>query len=439
LPKKRLDSWKEIAVYVGRDERTALRWAKERGMPVHHVPGPGRGTVFAYTDQIDAWLNQQPAEETEARAAAGVEPPAAHPGKLWRIVLPVAAVLLVALLVVVGMRSPNSHRPGLPERIQLSRTKVQAVDAAGQQVWEYSLPEPVRFYSPADQEGLENLARVVDLDGDGSPEVLVTARLEKMGEVSRSVLHCFTAEGELRWKYDPDVTLSFAGRPFGGPWNIADVLAAPEGKGHAIWLAVAHYTWWPAFVVKLDAAGKAEVRFVNSGTLKILNFVRTADTTYILVGGFNNEQDGGILAVLPAGKPAGTSPQKPGSPYRCDACPPGEPVRYLVFPRSELNQTNPNMVNHVAAIGVTQKSIQVLTREGPEGVFAYYDFSLDPEPQLLSVTFSDPYWRWHKQLEEEGKIKHTQEQCPERDGPRGVRVWEPGSGWREMRPADKKR
>jgi Tfp pilus assembly protein PilF len=52
----RLDSWKEIAAFFGRDERTVRRWEKERGLPAHRVPGGERGGVFAYTDELREWL-----------------------------------------------------------------------------------------------------------------------------------------------------------------------------------------------------------------------------------------------------------------------------------------------------------------------------------------------------------------------------------------------
>jgi hypothetical protein len=52
---RRLDSWKQIARYLGRDVRTLRRWRiKGAGMPVHRIPG-GR-SVFAYTNELDAWL-----------------------------------------------------------------------------------------------------------------------------------------------------------------------------------------------------------------------------------------------------------------------------------------------------------------------------------------------------------------------------------------------
>jgi tetratricopeptide (TPR) repeat protein len=55
-PKKRLDSWKEIAAFFGRDERTVKRWEKERGLPVYRVPGSARGGVFAYSEELAEWL-----------------------------------------------------------------------------------------------------------------------------------------------------------------------------------------------------------------------------------------------------------------------------------------------------------------------------------------------------------------------------------------------
>jgi len=56
---RRFDSWKEIASYLGRDIRTVWRWEKERGLPVHRVPGDGRRAIFAYQSEIEAWLKAQ--------------------------------------------------------------------------------------------------------------------------------------------------------------------------------------------------------------------------------------------------------------------------------------------------------------------------------------------------------------------------------------------
>jgi TolB-like protein len=68
---ERLDSWKEIAKYLGREVRTVQRWAVSRRLPVHHLPGGGRPRVFSLKTEIDAWLKaglQKPAGETPSVA-----------------------------------------------------------------------------------------------------------------------------------------------------------------------------------------------------------------------------------------------------------------------------------------------------------------------------------------------------------------------------------
>src|SRR6266849_1540534 len=73
--RKRLDSWKEIAAFLGRDERTANRWEKELGLPVHRLPGT-KGHVYAYTDELSAWM----AAPKNAGAALPVYDSAGQPG-----------------------------------------------------------------------------------------------------------------------------------------------------------------------------------------------------------------------------------------------------------------------------------------------------------------------------------------------------------------------
>jgi pentatricopeptide repeat protein len=55
VPKERLDSWKNIAEYLERSLRTVQRWHAYHGLPVRHFGG-SKGSVFAYTDEIDRWL-----------------------------------------------------------------------------------------------------------------------------------------------------------------------------------------------------------------------------------------------------------------------------------------------------------------------------------------------------------------------------------------------
>jgi TolB-like protein/Flp pilus assembly protein TadD len=51
---ERLDSWKEIAAYLKRDERTVRRWEAE-GLPVRRKVHKKQASVYAYKGEIDSW------------------------------------------------------------------------------------------------------------------------------------------------------------------------------------------------------------------------------------------------------------------------------------------------------------------------------------------------------------------------------------------------
>ncbi len=71
LQGKRLDSWKEIAGFFRRAERTVKRWEAERGLPVHRVPGGGRSAVFAYSNELAGWLKGRSQELDAVDSASG--------------------------------------------------------------------------------------------------------------------------------------------------------------------------------------------------------------------------------------------------------------------------------------------------------------------------------------------------------------------------------
>jgi len=54
-PQKTLESWKQIAGYLERSERTVRRWETTERLPVHRREHEKQDTVFAYKHEIDAW------------------------------------------------------------------------------------------------------------------------------------------------------------------------------------------------------------------------------------------------------------------------------------------------------------------------------------------------------------------------------------------------
>ncbi len=54
-PQKTLESWKQIAGYLDRSERTVRRWETTEGLPVHRREHERQDTVFAFRHEIEAW------------------------------------------------------------------------------------------------------------------------------------------------------------------------------------------------------------------------------------------------------------------------------------------------------------------------------------------------------------------------------------------------
>jgi TolB-like protein/Tfp pilus assembly protein PilF len=130
-PGQRLDSWKEIASFFGRAERTVKRWETERGLPIHRVPGSGGGRVFAYARELEAWLagpnadlGQQEADESAEASGepVDIQEPASTQRQPWPSGLIAAmkerwkvALLVVAasFTVAVLTMAPLYRSPGL--------------------------------------------------------------------------------------------------------------------------------------------------------------------------------------------------------------------------------------------------------------------------------------------------------------------------------------
>jgi tetratricopeptide (TPR) repeat protein len=76
---ERLDSWKEIASYLKRSVRSVQRWEAEEAMPVHRHLHEKRGTVYAFSSELDAWWKERGSVLAAQNGAAELEPPAAEP------------------------------------------------------------------------------------------------------------------------------------------------------------------------------------------------------------------------------------------------------------------------------------------------------------------------------------------------------------------------
>jgi hypothetical protein len=402
----RLDSWKAIAEYLRRDLATVRRWEKELGLPVRRVPGARRGhSVYAYTSEIDAWLRASPDPSDQ-----GIAPPGAPTSKSrWLAWAVAGSVLAVAVGALIWQAT--STRPSAEElRIEVTPAGVFARNPKGDLRWQHAFPTSAVVYVA----GQIRSSRTFSTE---PPGVLVwtmssESRIDRMNE-----------SGEVMW-FDPGGTLrrtfAFAdrvtmrGETFEPPWVLTDIAAQESGDRRRIAVAGRHITWEPSLVTVLDDNWVRRGTFLHAGWIEHVSWLAP---DRLLVAGFSQEQDGGMIAIMPA-----------------DGVDLGVPEIMIVMPRSEVNiaavaRFNGAVVERVAK-RVVVRTIELVDDPAQGAADAIYEF--DEALTLRSATYSTRYWDAHQSLERQGKLNHSRDQCPDRAGPESIFVWKPPAKWAEV-------
>ena len=130
----------------------------------------------------------------------------------------------------------------------------------------------------------------------------------------------------------------------------------------------------------------------------------------------------------------GQAPGVAGTTFECGTCGSAVPIFYATFARTEVNRLIAGGFTR-ARVSPSGSRLVVTTVENDRGdgdAAALYEFNSDL--RFLRVRHSGNYWDEHRRLEIEGRITHTREQCPEREGPAAIHVWTEGHGWTKTPP-----
>ena len=225
-----LESWKEIAGYLRRSVRSARRWEKEEGLPIHRHPHARGDSVYAYKAELDAWWQNRgagvrdsgaesaaatpPVPEESAAAAAAAS--AREPEAIQKVDLPkkprtaflLGVGLSVAVLVGVAWvsrreASSSPKRPALPfearEWVLVSAFENRSGQAQLDGTIEYALERELsnsRYVNVVPRERIGDALRLMRkppdtrVDSavgreiclrDGEIRALITGRIEKAG------------------------------------------------------------------------------------------------------------------------------------------------------------------------------------------------------------------------------------------------------------------
>jgi hypothetical protein len=410
----RLDSWKAIAEYLQRDAATVRRWEKRLGLPVHRVAGGSGRSVFAFTDEIDAWLKTSRTASPDASTA----PARVHP--------PAAALVAIALLSLAGAGAWWARSSGVEAadlRVEVTREGITARDPEGREQWRYRFPAD---YAVA----LSPTSEAAEVTSGPSPAVYaITGYRERRsdGQAEGGELLVFDQRGELQRRFAFDDAVRFGEQRFGPPWAITAFAVEPRAP-RRVALASHHWTWSPSLVTVLDAAGQRLGTFAHYGWIEQVRWLRS---DRLLIGGYSNSREGGMVALVDPAALDGQGPEDAGGESHCRSCGDGRPLRMVAMPRTEVNRASASRFNR-AVLEITPTTIIARTMEmaaDESGVVeVIYEFTHDL--QLTRAAFGERYWYAHRQLELAGKIDHPADRCPDRLGPRPIEAWTPEDGWR---------
>jgi hypothetical protein len=439
-----LNSWKEIAGYLGCEERTCRRWELSLGMPIHRMEGTAKSRVYAYKGELDAWreaklnggvgagsgpqLESEHAPKSNFRGTGpnsgprreldsgmGLRPDAARPEfrsnplirkLLWLI--PAAGVLLAAALFFFR---PS---PGEPADFKINGSKLIVVDKKGKELWDFDTGLDNLISEKEYRGRFQNRIRsangrislpyfvMKDINHDGKTEVLFAPKTaDGYGEPG---LFCFNSRGKETWHHKPGRELHFGGRDFSGDYRILGIEPHDingDGKSE-LFLITAHMPHSPSGLVVLSCQGKVLGEFVNWGRINDIAFVDVdADgREEVLVAGLNDEWGKGCLAVFDVACISGSSPQS--GKYACEDCQPGSEIYYLLFPRTDVDLILNPLKESIIYVHLLQNSRLELITELTD-IFFELDFTF----RVLDVKGSDYFRDQHRELKASGKITST--------------------------------
>ncbi len=384
----RLNGWSDVARHVGKSIRTAQRWEKDLGLPVHRITTPNGDLVYAFRTEVDAWARNRDTKATgEQTSEAGQQVP---PQGAMRVAAPALSRPRRELLIGVGIGAAGCailfalHLFGAlpfidkhPESGPTSRHvassgagpagwdvvngRLRIFDANSEQLWEYVFPFALdeRAYVKDDSNSTP-LVAMVDLENDGGKEVLFVAQGKDNAD---SGLFCFDANGAIRFLVRPRHRARFGGIEYPTPFDVERFFLTPEpNRYYTIWLVASDHDWFPSVLLKLTHTGDAIAEYWNDGQIDFVRDARFGSRRVLLVAGRNNEYRGPSLAVLDYDAPAGSAPADDPR-YRCANCAPQFPIAAIVVPFASI-WSEIEMVPHVDDVLLADNGYVTLTLHG---------------------------------------------------------------------------
>ena len=146
----RLESWKEIAAFLGREVRTVQGWEKNEGLPVHRHQHARQGSVYAFRTELNAWREAR-------KGVPEAPPPAEEPVRpAWKHPTPVLVCIGIVIAIAAGVFLWRNHAAKPSGQALSSVVVLPFLDMSPQKDQEY-------FSDGLTEEIIDGLSRVPHL------------------------------------------------------------------------------------------------------------------------------------------------------------------------------------------------------------------------------------------------------------------------------------
>lgn len=400
-------SWKEIAAYLGVDQRTCHRWEKSLGLPIHRVEGGAKGSVFAYKEELDNWILERSGSSVRPDSngkTSGLNPPISSeelsrltrgriftqmilPRKMRRILIGIHALFFAAIVggIYLLKVKPMSR---VPHDFRIEGQEFVVLNPKGQEIWRkdtglrdllgqdfYERHFQFRRVDEQDRTILP-LVAFKDIDRNGRQEVLFA--LKTADEMNEGVLLCYEPDGGERWRFKVGRDQEFGGRTYPADYRIAgfDYYDLDRNGDLEILLLAYHKPDWPCQFVILDSRGKVLGEYWNAGQWNDFQVVdlNGDGRVEVLGAGVNNEYGCGFLAVFDPARVAGMSPQLRGD-FKSAGLGRGSEKFYILLPRVPFLKPEEPVESAKSVFIYENKEISVLL--STSGLYVHFGQALE--------------------------------------------------------------
>lgn len=439
----RLDGWKEISSYLGRNVRTCQRWEKENQLPVYRINEKlEKSKVFSFRSELDSWFlrKQNHTKKASLGSIAGMH----------RLIFVLAGFTAVVLALVILTGIWKSH-PENPVKMEVRGNQMAFFDVEDQLLWNKEVDNPTdqtKYYNDnesrtrgfylRDSLYLRSRHDFADIDRDGKYEVACALNHE---DPRARCVALYDNWGKELWARKVLLEQKYAAGDMPRDHYIVQVKFADideDGRVEILVLWASKKRFSSIFLI-YNRKGGEEYRYVHTGVLQFFKEVKMGDKgVLIFLGGTNNLLDkDAVLSVLDCRRLSGETAPPYELPPDLDSRDdlkqyipidpePADHAYYIRFRKTSLCSTNHLTIYNVMSVNPDEKTVRVsINQDGKFDQIMHYNF--DHDFIFKDVTFSSECEARYQELLEAGSLSEPLEVF--RNNRRGdISFWNNG-GW----------